>query len=459
MKKKQATTQGHYSPRAILVAIGTKIGALKLLQPIEELVRIRQKTVKYSPVQKLMDALITILAGAHGFSEINTRLRSDPALQRAFGRTGCAEQSVVQETLDACTATNVKQMEQATRQIFRTHSLAYRHNYKQHWQVLDVDITGLPCGPKAVKADKGYFGKDGIRHGRQLGRVIATEYEEVVVDKLYNGNVQLLTAQRSLVRATAEVLELDEAKRKRTIIRVDAGGGSVDEVNWLLGNDYQVHCKDFSSVRAKNLAGTVKEWVGDPHTLGRELGWVSEPSDDYFQPVRRLALRWRKKNGQMSYAVIISTLEPRDVILLTKQPVDRLNDKRAVMRAYAAFYDQRGGTVEIEIKEDKQGTGMTKRSKKRFEAQQMVVLLNSLAHNLIVWSRRWLSVTTPQLREYGLLRLVRDAFQVSGFVELDARDKVIKIVLNQKAVWANRCLNALSILLRPERVSVILGET
>ncbi len=443
----------------MLVAIGTKIRALRLLQPIEELVRIRQKTVKYSPTQKLTDGLITILAGAHGFCEINTRLRTDPALQRAFGRTGCAEQSVVQETLDACSATNVKQMEQATREIFQTHSLAYRHNYKQSWQVLDVDMTGLPCGAKSVKADKGYFSKDGIRHGRQLGRVIAAEYEEVVVDKLYNGNVQLLTAQRSLARAAAEALGLDEEKRKRTIIRVDAGGGSVDEVNWLLGADYQLHCKDFSSARAKNLAATVKEWVSDPHTPGRELGWVEEPGDEYVRGVRRLALRWKKKNGQMSYAVILSTLEPRDVILLTKQPVDRAGDKRAVMGAYAAFYNQRGGTVEIEIKEDKQGVGMTKRSKKRFEGQQMVVQLNSLAHNLLVWSRRWLSATTPKLREYGFLRLVRDAFQVSGLVELDAGGKVIKIVLNQRAAWAKRCISALNALLKPEQVAVILGET
>ena len=443
----------------MLVAIGTKIRALKLLQPIEELVKIRQKTVKYSPVEKLMDGLITILAGAHGLSEINTRLRSDPALQRAFGRTGCAEQSVVQETLDACSATNVKQMEQATRAIFQTHALAYRHNYKESWQVLDIDMTGLPCGSKSAKADKGYFSKDGIRHGRQLGRVIAAEYEEVVVDKLYNGNVQLLTAQRSLARAAAEVLDLDEAKRRRTIIRVDAGGGSVDEVNWLLGADYQLHCKDFSSARAKNLAETVKEWVSDPHTAGRELGWVDEPGDEYIRPVRRLALRWKKKNGQMSYAVILSTLEPGDVILLTKQPVDRVGDKRAVMGAYAAFYNQRGGTVEIEIKEDKQGVGMTKRSKKRFEGQQMVVLLNCLAHNLLVWSRRWLSATTPKLREYGFLRLVRDAFQVSGLVELDAGGKVIKIVLNQRAAWAKRCISALTALLKPEQVAVILGET
>ena len=89
----------------------------------------------------------------------------------------------------------------------------------------------------------------------------------------------------------------------------------------------------------------------------------------------------------------------------------------------------------------------------------MVVLLNSLAHNLLVWSRRWLSGATPKLREYGFLRLVRDAFQVSGFVELDARGKVIKIVLNQKAAWAKKCVNALKALLKPERVSVILGET
>jgi hypothetical protein len=459
MKKKQATTQKHYSPRAILVAIGTNIRRLELLQPIEELVRIKQKTVKYSPVQKLMDALIAILAGAHGMCEINTRLRSDRALQGAFGRSGCAEQSVVQETLDACSASNVKQLEQAVRQILQTQSLAYRHNYRQHYQVLDVDLTGMPCGAKAVKADKGYFSKHGIRHGRQMGRVIAAEYEEVVVDKLYNGNVELLTAQRSLVRAAAEALELDEAKRKRTIIRADAGGGSVDEINWLLGNDYQVHIKDFSSARAKNLAARVKQWVSDPHTPGRELGWVTEPGDEYIRPVRRLALRWKKKKGELSYAVIISTLEPRDLILLSKQPVDCVSDEQAVMGAYAAFYNQRGGTVEIEIKEDKQGIGMTKRSKERFEAQQMVVLLNSLAHNLIVWSRHWLSAARPPLRKYGFLRLVRDAFQVSGFIELDAHGQVIKIVLNQKSVWANRSLDALRSLLRPENVSVILGET
>jgi hypothetical protein len=39
--------------------------------------------------------------------------------------------------------------------------------------------------------------------------------------------------------------------------------------------------------------------------------------------------------------------------------------------------DLRGETMEIEIKEDKQGVGMTKRSTKGFEARQMGVMPNS----------------------------------------------------------------------------------
>jgi hypothetical protein len=37
---------------------------------------------------------------------------------------------------------------------------------------------------------------------------------------------------------------LDEAKRTRTMLRVDAGGGSVEDSNWLLAQGYQVMAKD-----------------------------------------------------------------------------------------------------------------------------------------------------------------------------------------------------------------------
>ena len=67
--------------------------------------------MKDRPIDKVYDGWIAMLAEAHGLVEINTRLRADPELQAAFVRTRCAEQSVVQQTLDACTSENVQLME------------------------------------------------------------------------------------------------------------------------------------------------------------------------------------------------------------------------------------------------------------------------------------------------------------------------------------------------------------
>ena len=150
-------THGHFTPAASLAAVGVKLQEMKLFEAIEQRVQIAQKTVKYRPIDKLYDGFIALLAGAHGMVEINTRLRSDPALQAAFGRTACAEQSVVQQTLDRCTAENVQQMEQAIDDLFRHHSQAAQHDYQASWQILDVDLSGWLCGKKAAFATKGYF--------------------------------------------------------------------------------------------------------------------------------------------------------------------------------------------------------------------------------------------------------------------------------------------------------------
>jgi hypothetical protein len=63
-----------------LAAVGLKLKKLDLFGPIREQVQINQKTVLHTPIDKLFyDAFVSILAGAHGLVEINTRLRSDPA--------------------------------------------------------------------------------------------------------------------------------------------------------------------------------------------------------------------------------------------------------------------------------------------------------------------------------------------------------------------------------------------
>jgi hypothetical protein len=446
-----------FTGSASLAAIGIKLAQLKLFEPIAQQVQIAQKTIKDQPSDKLYDAFISILAGAHGLVEINTRLRADVSLQRAFGRSRCAEQSVVQDTLNASTAENVKQMEQAIDTMYRQQSQGYAHDYQASLQVLDVDMSGLPCGPKAGFATTGYFAKQRNRRGRQLGRVLASRYGEIVIDRLFDGKTQLTRARPPLMLAAEETLQLDEDKRHRTIVRVDAGGGSLDDVNWLLARGYLIHCKDYSGRQAKRLAKSVADWYADPHQPERQFGWVTETTDAYVRPVTRIAVRCRKPDGTFAYGVLISALSAQHVLTLTDQSLSLLEDPAAMLLAYVTCYDQRGGGVETSFKGDKQGLGIGKRSKKRFAAKPMVMLLGSLAHNVVVWAHHWLA--SPALHHYGTVRMVRDVFHISGFLLTNAFGQVIQIVLNQAAPLAPALVLPLRHLLAGAQVAVNLGQT
>jgi hypothetical protein len=155
--------------------------------------------------------------------------------------------------------------------------------------------------------------------------------------------------------------------------------------------------------------------------------------------------------------VILSTLAPEEVLSLVGESPEKADDPQAVLWAYVRFYDQRGGGVEIEIKEDKHGLGSLRRNKKRFEAQQMMVLLEALAHNLLVWVRGWLADACPRLARWGLLRWIRDAIHISGVVVFHS-SKIVQIVLNRGDPVAGELGPGLAALLAPEETAIILGE-
>ena len=452
-------TTEHLSPRASLAAIGAIIQQRNLFGPVREQLKVAQKTVKYAPSDKLYDAFITILAGAHGLVEVNTRLRADPALQQAFGRTACAEQSVVQDTLDACNSENVTEFQTALTTIYRAHSQGYAHDYTTSYQLLDVDMSGLPCGKKAAFACKGYFAKQRNRRGRQLGRVLASTYHEIVVDQLFDGATQLNRALQPLITAAEDVLELDQARRSHTIVRVDAGGGSVDDLNWLLERGYTVLAKDYSSRRSAHLAASVTRWYADPKVGGREVGWVNVTPTQYARAVVRIAVRCRRANGQWGYGVLIGPPELAPLWRLLGGTGAPPSDGAERLLAYVYAYDARGGGVETTFRDDKQGLGLAKRSKKRFASQQIVMLLTTLAHNVIIWARSWMTPTHGKLSRYGLKRLVRDIFHISGRIICDALGHVVQIILNQAAPLVRELVAALQPLLRLAHIAITLGQT
>lgn len=326
-----------FTARATLCAVGVKLRELKIFETIGELVRVPQKIVKHTPLEKITDAFIALLSGASGLCEINTRVRTDTALQRAFGRSSCAEQSTVQETLSACTRENVKQMRAALNAILKQCGLSFSHPYEKKLQLLDADISGLPCGPKAELATRGYFAKQYACQGRQLGRVTSALYHEIITDLVCPGNVQLGETLCPLVELTEQALELDAAKRRRTVWRIDAGGGSLRTVNWLLARGYQIHLKDCSSKRAEAFAQTVGKWHRDPDNPEREFGWATAEKFDCVRKVRRLILRAPTKKGNVYYAALLSTLTAREVFDLLGWTTDQLSEPKAVLKAYVNY--------------------------------------------------------------------------------------------------------------------------
>lgn len=449
--------------KASLVAIGTAVKQLHILEPLRQQLQIAQKVVQHTPTDKLIDALIGMLAGGESMVEVNTKVRSDVALQRAFGRSGCAEQSTIQDTLDHCSAQNVAQFEQALDEIFISHSQAFWAECSESYRLLDLDLTGLPCGPKAECATKGYFEGQHHRRGRQLGRVLASQFNEVVSDSIFPGNTHLSEVVSSLIECAERRLGLSEVsdleRRAHTLVRMDAGGGALGCCNWLLERGYQLLTKDYSSQRAARLAKSVVRWVEDPRSPKRQVGWVLERCNEYARPVLRLAVRCRTKRNRWRVAVLITTVWPQEAEALVYLSANEWAHPDAGLLALMYLYDARGGAAETSFEGDKQGLGMRKRIKRHWEGQQMLTLLGSLAHNLVVWSRRWLSALEPRLASYGIVRMVRDVFHLHGRVVLNGWGHVIKIVISASIPLAEWVVSACRSLFGLLSIPVILGKT
>ena len=279
-----------------------------------------------------------------------------------------------------------------------------------------------------------------------------------MTDQVFAGTVGLAAALQPLVEAAEQVLGLDGAQRTRTLVRVDSGGGSLDDVNWALARGSQIHCKDYSRQRARTLGQRVTAWFDAPQHPDRQVGWVTTPRQDDVRPVGRIAVRWLQKNDQWAYAVIRSPLIPQEGVRETGQPPESIFDHHAVLLAYVYGYDACGGGVETAVREDKQGLGLTKRNKKRFEAQQMVVVLGVLAQNVTVWARRWLVPHAPKVRRYGIMCMVRDVFHISGTLVRDVQGRLIGVLLNQRAPLVRGLARSLAVLLRPSHVAVHWGQ-
>ncbi len=388
---------GRYSARASLCAVGTWVQRMGLLTPLHVRVKIPQKKVKYRPVDKLVDCVIGVLCNIAGVYGVNTTVRADPYLSICFGRTGCAEASTIQDTLDHCTEENVDQL----REVLNGHLTKYggctHHNFAS-LLVLDIDLQGQRSGRQAEGATKGYFPGARDCRGRQLVRVYASNYDEIVCQWQEPGNTNSSEVLKAAITRAESILQLTAEQRKHTLIRADGGFGTDANINWLLWRGYQVLIKGYSSSRAGKLAQSVEQWEKLAQDT-RELGEPGSPHR-YGRRTKQMVIKSLNRKGKVYYRVLVTSL--------LEMP----------WRKLVKLYDARGGHPESSFQQDGEGLKLTKRQKKRWWAQQMVVGLGQLAHNLLVWAKRRMQEAeqAARLASWGLQRWVRDVLNIPGLV-------------------------------------------
>jgi hypothetical protein len=395
MRKHTTMTTG----RASLCALGEYLRRHCFFAPLREQVQIPQKTVRYRPADKLLDALGGILCGAKTIAQNNVTMRTDRAVQRALGRTGCAEQSTIARTLRACTAENVAQLEKVSWYYLKRYGVTPHHRFHDTQLWVDIDLTPMPIGAKAEGSERTWRGRNRSKTGRKTLRITASQYREILYETLLRGKATAVPALKAALLEVETHLGWTRERRAQIVLRLDGGFGTTEVLNWLLSRGYQVVAKISNQGRVQKLRQAIGPWQ-PTSSPGREIAAVLKPHR-FCRATRQWVIRTPKEKGGYQYAVLLTTvpdLEPT---------------------ALADAYDGRA-MIEATFCQDKQALGLVKRRQHKWEAQQVVLLLARLAHHLLLWSKRWLSrvpTTRRRLDGYGLVRLLQEGMTVPGVIQ------------------------------------------
>jgi hypothetical protein len=170
-------------------------------------------------------------------------------------------------------------------------------------------------------------------------------------------------------------------------------------LNWLLERGYQVTAKIKSSSRVRKLVRPITVWQ-PTSSPGREVAVAPTPVA-LARPTQQFAVRTpsTKQAGGYQYAIVLTSRSDLD----EGGTVDHYDDRAA---------------IEADLKGDKYGLGLGVLRKRKLAAQRILLRLEQLAHNVLLWGRTWLAAGVPRLAQLGIVRLVREVWAIPGRVKV-----------------------------------------
>jgi hypothetical protein len=169
--------QEELTNHAMLVLLGQFAEQIGLIASLEA-IPLRQKTRNHRPQTKVIEFLVTILAGFPHLKDISHSahpLDRDDAVARAWKQPAWANYSGVSRSLSAMTMTEAQQIVQSLDEIAQPFIIQEINRALLHSEHLlwDVDLTGRPVSSGSTSYPNAAYGymSDGVRLGYQAAMV------------------------------------------------------------------------------------------------------------------------------------------------------------------------------------------------------------------------------------------------------------------------------------------------
>lgn len=363
----------HNSLTLPVMAYARSSGLFSLLR---DRLHLSMKTVRYTPTDKVVEFMASLVAGCQHTVSINHRLVPDTELAReCIGKPRFADQSGVNRLLRSFTEQNLEELEDVLHQYYLRHSLARRHPGREIL-VIDMDITGLKADGKTYEGtSKGYFPGEKGAKGYQCGFACVHRYREVLGFVLGPGSARVAHHLDDLLDLVDK--RLKGRPRALILLRGDGAHGTSTCVKKTLERGYLMLFKGKLPRSARMHARHVRDWKplkdgvwGGESALKRITGRPYTLRVAVFRKAGEVGVRcWH----------LITNL-PGD-----EYPVERLLD----------LYFAREG-AEAYVKTDKSGLHLRNLRTRCLNGIKAALALTLLTHNLILHALK--AVFKPPLR-------------------------------------------------------------
>jgi hypothetical protein len=209
-------------------------------------------------------------------------------------------------------------------------------------------------------------------------------------------------------------------------MRSDSGFGSDYNIDYVLDEGWQVLTKSYGGKRSARLMRELPETEWLEVGSNRWLAPAFQPPT-YLKPVQYLMLKWLNEKGETKQSGVICSVLDWDLAQVI------------------AYYDDRA-SCETQIQADKGGLKMGKRRKARLDAQESLILLTDIAHNLLSWASSWMF---PEgiFKTFGTTRWVEDVLALPGGLIFNEQSKLLEIQLNRQHPYSEAVAEGLERLL------------